>query len=108
MTTPNIGNLIIHAACRLVGVTGGISNIVNIVSAIRNSDGDYTITIGSEIDVNQRHVIFTVLAPVSFFVQSNTAGETDSILQVLAFNNAGAAADPDFINILVLRTQLPG
>lgn len=102
MSIPNLGNLILHAAA-LVDGAGAILNSTNIVSVVRNGLGDYTFNLGTEIDNAQRHISLT---PGEVGTPTINGVGTDSTINILTFNPAGAAADVGF-SIGVFRTSAP-
>jgi hypothetical protein len=94
MPAPVIYNPV-HARARVLAQVGPVfqAGTFGFTTVIRNGLGDYTLTMGDEIDDTQRSTpAFTLSAPG--FVR--VVPVSDSQLQVLVFNTAGAAADINF------------
>jgi len=105
MTAPSLGPTFgLHSAGKVAGATGALTSPVNMAQAVRNGAGDYTLTLGTEIDATNRHVSLTLEA--SGTIELSPAGDTDGTFQVLTKNAAGAATDLDF-QVAVFRTSVP-
>jgi hypothetical protein len=105
MTAPSLGPTFgLHAAGKIDGATGALTDGVNILSVVRNGLGDYTVTLGSAIDATARHLSLTANSAGS--LESDPAGNTDNSLQILAKDAAGAAADVS-IDLAIFRTSVP-
>lgn len=105
MTAPFLGpSFGLQSFGKIVGGTGALSAQVNMTGVVRNGLGDYTLTLGSEIDPSVRHVSIT--ARGAGVPELAPGGDTDNTLQVLTKDAAGAAADVDF-EVAVFRTSVP-
>lgn len=106
MTAPNLGNLVLHAYAKVTGATGAVTDAVNIIDVTRSGPGIYLVNLATEIDDTQRFVAVTPNAAVDASVIKNVAGQTDSVVAVLAFDAIAAAADIDF-EVAVYRISTP-
>lgn len=107
MTAPFLGpSFGLHAFGKITGASGALTNPVNMTNSVRNGAGDYTLTLGSEIDATTRHSSLTVRGATDGKAVLEPAGEADGTVNVKTFNTAGAAADVDF-EIAVFRTAVP-
>ena len=105
MTAPYLGpSFGLHSFAKVTGATGATLDNVNVAGAVRNGPGDYTITLGSEIDPTTRSCLITPRG--AGFVELAPGGDTDATLQILTKNPAGAAADVDF-EVSIFRTAVP-
>lgn len=106
MTAPSLGPTFgLHAFAKITGASGALVDTVNMTGSVKNGTGDYTLTIGSEIDPATRHVSITARGAGT--VELAPGGDTDGALQILTKNAAGAAADLD-CEVAIFRTSLPG
>ena len=106
MTAPSLGPTFgLHSAGRVTGA-GVLSNTVNLTNSVRNGAGDYTLTLGSQIDPTQRCPMAFQNGNSGGSVSVDFAGESDSIVTVKTFDELGLAADRDF-SLCVFRTSVP-
>jgi len=105
MTAPFLGpSFGLHAFGKITGGTGALTAQVNMTNSVRNGAGDYTLTLGSEIDPSVRHVSVTPRGAGT--AELAPGGDTDGALQILTKNAAGAAADLD-CEVAIFRTAVP-
>ena len=96
MAAPNLGNLTLHAYCKVSAATPPVvADPVNIgaLSVTRTGAGIWVVNLGTEIDDTQRMVVLTPVMGVDVSITKNPAVQTDSTIGVLAFDVAGAAGD---------------
>lgn len=90
------------AACLVDGaggfavVAGQTSQHPNVVSAVRNAKGDYTITISDGIDILDVLPIITATDTLATGGEYTFKVLNDTTFQVKWFDNAGAAQDQGF------------
>ena len=104
MSVPNITSPI-HASVAFDsgGIIQGLA--VNVVSVTRNAAGDYTIVLGSEIDVGDRSVVIQTLETGDFTAQHNPVGDTDAQFNVVT--RVAAVATNCACRVTVFRTNQP-
>lgn len=95
MTTPNLPPAIrVHAAGSVDGAGALGPGSTNVSGVVRDGAGEYTVTLGTEIDpVNS---MVKIQAKGAAFASPSVSTETDSTFKVHMFDAAGAAADSDF------------
>lgn len=95
----------IHAMVRFTGATGAILDRAGAVSGlVRNSAGNYTLTMSQGIDVSERDVRVTQIHATARGGVAVTE-TSDTVFVALCVDAAGAAADPTECRLTVYRTQ---
>lgn len=107
MTQPNVGSLAVFASGKVDGA-GALTDGVNILGVVRNGAGDYTITLGSDLDITQGHLSLTVNQAGTARAQENPAGATDNTRQVLAFAGVNSAVATDTAFSFILMRSILG
>ena len=102
MAEPNLpGAVYLHAGAFVD--SGGVpgAGAANISGVVRNGVGDYTVTLGTDIDITNRTVKLTLKNAAG---EISVGAEDDMSVQVLAFDSGGVAADRDFYIEVTRRT----
>lgn len=89
---------------RFTGATGAVLQSRGVASVTRNGAGDYQIVLDREIDATEFHMAAHGIGGAAGDAVEWTAVHTSDVSkQVLAFSNAGAAADPTTVQVMIWR-----
>lgn len=103
MSVPHLGNLTLHAYCKVNAAAATVSDQINVASINDNGVGLFTVVLGTQINPNQRHLSVTLFSEGVAEINDNSS---PAAFAVLTKTLAGAPADIDF-EVAVFRVEVP-